>query len=91
MLREGLEAGAADIAPRDQRISMSEFVSYPLSRVPEIHSQVLQGSFSTVARGASSLLTPAADGESPIPAQTPSLFDFRRLSTDEPQLRIDAW
>ncbi len=90
MLREGLEASAADIAPRDQRISMTELVSYPLTRVPEIHRQVLQGSFSTVARGGSSLLAPAADLESPIPGQTPALFDFRRLSADEPELRIIA-
>ena len=92
MLREGLAGGAADRAPEDRLIDLTEMLSYGVERVPLLYEDIRDGSFAAQGRG----LTPyepscrnEQDGDtsdcreqSVASVQRPSLFDFSRSEQD---------
>ena len=75
MLREGLAEGAADRAPEDRAVSISEMLDYGVSRVPLLYEDLRDGTFTPQGRGHLDMF--GAD-EPPPSVQRPSLFDFRR-------------
>ena len=92
MLREGLAGGAADRAPEDRWIDLTEMLNYGVERVPLLYEDIRDGSFATQGKG----LTPyepscgneqggdASDcrEQSVASVQRPSLFDFSRGEQD---------
>lgn len=83
MFREGLQGELADVAPVDARVTLSELLSYGVTRVPSLYEEIVSDSFAPVQRGLISGLF-VATGE-PKPQtdavqyeQRPALFDFRR-------------
>ena len=88
MLREGLAGGAADRAPEDRWINLTEMLNYGVERVPLLYEDIRDGSFASQGKG----LTPyepscgnEQDGDasdcreqSAASLQRPSLFDFSR-------------
>ncbi len=92
LLKDGLEAEQADYRPRDRRISMSEWLSYSLDRVPRLHDQIRAGDLQRLdgARGTVAVFG-AADGEdAPASLQRPQLFDFTARERDTPLANLDA-
>lgn len=89
MLREGYEAGQADVAPKDGLTSFDELFAYSLTRVPELYADIGDGVFDTAARSAVSKKFKLEGGGTArlsgrdIP-QRPALFDFR------PDRRVDV-
>ena len=75
MLREGLEGGAADRAPEDRAVSLSEMLDYGVSRVPLLYEDLRDGTFTPQGRGHLDMF---GAGEPPPSVQRPSLFDFSR-------------
>ena len=92
MLREGLAGGAADRAPEDRWIDLTEMLNYGVERVPLLYEDIRDGSFVVLGKG----LTPyepscgneqggdASDcrEQSVASVQRPSLFDFSRSEQD---------
>ena len=92
MLREGLAGGAADRAPEDRWINLTEMLNYGVERVPLLYEDIRDGSFAAQGKG----LTPyepscgnEQDGDasdcreqSVASVQRPSLFDFSRGQRD---------
>jgi len=81
LLKEGLEAGQADRAPNDGSISLQELLGYSRDRVPDLYRSLRAGTFEPQGRGAFSLFEEEAKPN--IPAQQPSLFDFRRPGRED--------
>jgi WD40 repeat protein len=78
LLREGLNAGRADAAPRDGDITIDEWLAFGVRRVPLLHDELRSGAFKPVAtRGARPLLSDGAN-QALRRIQKPILFDFRR-------------
>jgi len=75
MLREGLEGGAADRAPEDRAVSLSEMLKYGVSRVPLLYADLRDGTFTPQGRGHLDMF---GAGVPPLSVQRPSLFDFSR-------------
>ena len=77
LLHEGLAGGSADRAPMDSAISFSEMLSYGVERVPLLHEDIRNGSFTSQGRGFTAAFRPNAVLVTP-PGQQPKLFDFSR-------------
>jgi WD40 repeat protein len=84
LVHEGLEAGQADFQPQDHMITLGEWLSYGVQRVPLLYDEIRSGQVQTLdhtqrERGVVVLMPQHADllrGRSSL--QQPALFDFAR-------------
>lgn len=85
LVEEGLEGRQADFAPRDNRITLEEWLKYGLTRVPSLAEEVKSGKLLT-ARGADGRgrivrLTQEAVAKK-AETQQPALFNFSKKGRD---------
>jgi hypothetical protein len=81
LVREGLDRGRADFRPADRQITLREWLSYGVARVPGLQSELPGGRRGLARPGPVSPGT-ARPGASPRPTQQPRLFDFARRHED---------
>ena len=87
-MHDGLQAGQADFKPRDDKITLSEWLAYAVERVPVLAEEVRKGEVQKFGRGESSRtaiwLGNKKDGslKKKNAFQTPALFDFTRNRHD---------
>lgn len=83
---DGLEAAAADFAPRDGRIDYIEWLRYGVTRVPDLARQIRHGNMLPAADSRSAMRV----GQESVPAavQTPTLFYFSRGRRDGPLFSV---
>jgi WD40 repeat protein len=80
LLREGLEAGAADVDPKNQNITARKWLAYGARRVPEIYSELISGRLNSNSIIAHEVRVKG--NKLRASPQQPQLFDFRRLADD---------
>ncbi|MFQ5843979.1 MAG: hypothetical protein ACE5JG_03230, partial [Planctomycetota bacterium] len=73
LVQDGLRKGRADFAPRDERITLTEWLRYGEQRVPALAEEVAQGK----VRAMSDRGLDVSRGRRRV-AQQPALFDFSR-------------
>lgn len=78
LVEEGLKAGAADFAPRDGRIMMSEWLAYASQRVPGIAKALEEGTLKGFKGEVVNAPNAQLDAARRLSLQRPSLFDFAR-------------
>jgi WD40 repeat protein/uncharacterized caspase-like protein len=81
LVQDGLEARQADFAPKDQRITLAEWLSYGVERVPTLNEEVKKGTvqgFGQKSRGVVVLYTQPDAAPRKTGVQKPALFDFAR-------------
>ncbi len=83
LIREGLEGALADRRPRDRSISLAEWLSWGVERVPSLAEEARRGVVDVARWRGSELVS----GRRPVVAQQPALFDFRRRRDPVPLAR----
>ena len=91
LVRDGIEARQADYKPKDNVISIGEWLSYGVDRVPKLYEEVQAGKiqdFGATAGRKTKVVVVGQSGKSTVraleevtvvaTAQQPSLFDFTR-------------
>jgi WD40 repeat protein len=91
LIQDGINARQADYKPKDKIISINEWLSYGVERVPKLYEEVRPGSVQNFGKGAGqqpNLVMISQNGKSISKAleevvmaakvQQPSLFDFTR-------------
>lgn len=79
LIREGLAGGQADLRPKDGRVDMAEWLSYPVDRVPMLQAELRQGRAQIAVDNQLPRGVARPAGSVPIQAprlQKPRLFDF---------------
>ncbi|HKS42346.1 MAG TPA: caspase family protein, partial [Blastocatellia bacterium] len=93
LTHDGIEAGQADFKPKDNTITLAEWLEYGVSRVPTLYEEVKRGELQSFGRGekrgmvVSSKKNDSTSRENNSsrkkpPYQQPSLFDFSRKKHD---------
>jgi hypothetical protein len=88
LIHDGIEAGQGDYKPRDQVITIREWLNYGVERVPKLHEEMQTGQLQTFGRGEGErgvivAYTPTANSLKKKNAfQQPSLFDFTKGKRD---------
>lgn len=77
LLKEGIEAGRADNQPKDQKVLLTEWLNYGVSRVPSLAEEVRKGAV-TDLKGIRVIVPPSSNAAAQPPAQQPSLFNFKK-------------
>jgi len=72
---EGLDAEGADWQPKDGKITMGEWLSYGVHRVPQLDDKIRSGQIAV--KGSRFVKFSSSAVSAPV-AQTPALFDFRK-------------
>jgi hypothetical protein len=72
---EGLDAGRADFAPADGKITLDEWLAYAIERVPQIDAEVISGRLPNPVSPHDRIRRGLASVDGPF-AQQPVLFDF---------------
>ncbi len=93
LTHDGIEAGQADFKPKDNTITLAEWLEYGVSRVPTLYEEVRRGELQSFGRGEkrgmvvsskkndSTSLENNSSRKKPA-YQQPSLFDFSRKKHD---------
>jgi len=77
LVNDGLEKNRADYQPMDRRITLSEWLSYGMQRVPALAEEVARGRLENRGRGDARSLVRVAEGDrGRMALQQPALFDF---------------
>jgi hypothetical protein len=93
LLRDGIEALQADYKPRDNSITLSEWLSYGVDRVPKLYDEVQTGKVQNfglannqtkvvTTNSTKELLEVVNSATTEAKTQQPSLFDFARRRRD---------
>ena len=90
LVRDGLGDQQADYKPKDRKITLDEWLSYGVDRVPRLAEEVISGKV-IAARGTgqerAAVLVSGGESMKKRAFQTPALFDFRR-NTRGDELRL---
>lgn len=81
LTRDALEAGQADSAPHDGRITLQEWLGYTVSRVPTLYREVQAGHVQSFGRAVRNLVVTERKRKR-APFQVPALFDFSKGRAD---------
>ncbi len=81
LVGDGLDAGKADHRPEDRRITLAEWLSYGVARVPALAQEIRAGTFRPVTRGGAARKLERVEQTReqlarPKAIQQPVLFDF---------------
>lgn len=76
LIREGIEQSRADHAPKNQKISVSEFLAYGQQRVPELHQSLYSGKQELDNSRGFKIKVMNKDKGEKLYIQKPNLFDF---------------
>ncbi len=90
LVRDGLDDHQADYKPKDRKITLDEWLSYGVDRVPRLAEEVISGKvIASRGKGKDRAAFRVSGGESMKKRtfQTPSLFDFRRKTRGD-ELRL---
>jgi uncharacterized caspase-like protein len=79
LVENGLESQQADFKPKDKKITLEEWLSYGVSRVPSLAEEVKSG---TVVASRGAVRTAAGELKKTRVIQQPSLFDFAKGRRD---------
>lgn len=88
LTHDGIEAGQADFKPKDNIITLAEWLEYGVTRVPTLYEEVKKGELQDFGRGkeARGLVVGSSKASGSLiknnPTQQPSLFDFARRKQD---------
>ena len=82
MLREGLAGGAADRAPEDRWINLTEMLNYGVERVPLLYEAIRDHRFVTEPNALKGFTPSQQQTGVKVTVQRPSLFDFSRDDQD---------
>jgi uncharacterized caspase-like protein len=85
LVKDGLEQGRADHKPQDRRITLEEWLSYGVSRVPLLAEEMKSGKLAAVrgtGRGFEDTDEPGEGAMRRKASQQPSLFDFTKGRRD---------
>ncbi|UPU37387.1 tetratricopeptide repeat protein [Geomonas paludis] len=97
LVHDGLDAFQADYQPRDRVITLAEWLSYGVKRVPALYEELKTGTVSSFgssesSRGTMIRLGDGKQGASATkknPYQTPALFDFTKKSKADVRLAVE--
>jgi hypothetical protein len=78
LVRDGLEARKANFQPKDDRITITEWLAYAVERVPQLYEEVRQGTLDLLVTRAGEKVfeTPGGPWDAWGHLQQPALFDF---------------
>jgi hypothetical protein len=76
LIQDGLKEGKANFLPRDEKVTLIEWLNYGVVRVPELYGEMRAG------RRGKELTEAELTGVANEKLQQPSLFDFARRRRD---------
>jgi len=83
LIQDGIVATRADFQPNDNRIYLTEWLSYAVERVPNLYNEIMQGQLQVLRPRKAGRGVAVLNSEVPksMVPQQPSLFDFRRQAS----------
>ncbi len=77
LLKEGIEASAADFQPKDGKVLLREWLEYGETRVPKLYEELAAGTLKATGRDVIQIDIGGKDSGT-VTLQRPTLFDFRK-------------
>jgi WD40 repeat protein len=76
LVRDGLQKGSADYHPKDGQITLAEWMSYAVERVPALYREIESGAIHAPGESGRGGAVARQAGQTSLFLQRPALFDF---------------